>query len=116
MIKEKLDILKETGVIDTEVYNYMYAVMDCLREEGIDVEGHPPVEPFLVHLAMAAARQKTDEPAIAPMDPLICDDIKQSPNFPRAKAIWEKLMAFSPVSFRDEELDYCYLHICTMLQ
>ena len=116
MILQKLDILKESGMIDAEVYDFTRAAMDCLRAAGIDVENHAPVDPFLTHLAMAAARQKNDEPPIAQMDALICAEIERDAKFPQAKALWETLMTVSPVTFREEELHYCYLHICAMLQ
>jgi len=114
MIIKKLDILKESGVIDAEIYDFVRAAMVCLQDEGIDVSSEA-AEPFLIHLAVAAARQKTDDAPIERMDEMICDDIEQDLRFPGVKAIWEKLMAFSPVSFREEELHYCYAHICTML-
>jgi len=114
MIIQKLDILQESGIIDAEVYSYVRSAMDHLQEAGIDVEKR--AETFLVHLAMAAARQKTDEPPIARMDAVVIDQIEQSPQYPHAQAIWEKLEALSPVPFGAEELDYCYLHLCTMLQ
>lgn len=113
MIQEKLDVLKTAGIIDDAVYEYIQAVIAYLEEKGLmnDVE---KAEVFLTHLAMASARQKKGE-SVNALDTAISDQIKNEPQFVHAQDLWKELAALAPVSFHDNEIDYLYLHICTML-
>ena len=115
MIK-KLDILKETNVIGQEIYDYVVKTIDRLTAHGINTDTASPAEAFLTHLAMAAARQNCSAtPPIARMDEFISQELAADPNYARAQKIWNELESLSPTPFREEELDYFYLHLCTML-
>ena len=116
MMIQKLDILKESNLIDEEIYDYVLQAMDYLGEQGLTPEESPPTETFLTHLAMAAARQKKEEPPIERLDEMIREEMASDQHFSRAQAIWEKVAERSPVTFGEEELDYFYLHLCNMLQ
>ena len=116
MMIQKLDILKESNMIDQKIYDYVVQAMNYLSEQGFVPDNSPPTEAFLTHLAIAAARQKSNEPPIERLDTIIREDVEQSPDFPRVVAIWEKVAELSPVTFGEEERDYFYLHLCNMLQ
>ena len=116
MIIRKLEILKESNIIDQEIYTYVLSVMNSLNDQGIATDEETPAETFLTHLAMAAARQKNEDPPIERLDSIIREDLMCDPNFSRAQAIWNALENFSPVSFGEEEIDYFYLHICNMIR
>ena len=116
MIIQKLDILKESNIIDQENYDYIIRVIESLKKHGIEVGAESPAETFLTHLAMAAARQKNAEPPIERLDAMIIEDIETDPRFARAQEIWRALEGLAPMPFGEEELDYFYLHICNMIQ
>jgi len=111
---QRLDILKESGVIDSEIYTYTLAVLKYLDKE-IPFLDEERVAVFLTHLAMAAARENSGNPIDA-MEPFIKEEIINDSTFPRAKDLWQKLEKISPIKFSETEIDYCYVHICSMLK
>ena len=113
MITQKLDILKESNVIDQEIYSFILKVIDSLKEQGINESEQ--TETFLIHLAMAAARRKNEEQPIEPLSESIQNDMMSDSRFSRAQDIWDILKNISPFSFGEEETGYFHLHICSML-
>ncbi|MBP1045072.1 PRD domain-containing protein [Enterococcus sp. BWM-S5] len=113
MIKQKLIVLEESGIIDTEVHNYVLAVCDYLKEKQIIKEDHE-ADVFLTHLAMAAARQKSGE-AVNALDPFIKEQIISDSQYLHSQVLWQELAELVTIDFDETELDYFYLHICNML-
>lgn len=113
MIQEKLDVLKIAGIIDDAVYEYLQAVIAYLEGKGL-MNDAEKAEVFLTHLAMASARQQKGE-SVTTLDATISEQIKNEPQFVHTQDLWKELAAMAPVSFHDNEIDYLYLHICTML-
>lgn len=113
MIQEKLTVLKTAAIIDDAVYEYIQAVIVYLEEKGL-MEDSQKAEVFLTHLAMASARQQKGE-SINELDKVIRDEIKTEVQFGDAKILWQELAKLAPVTFHENEIDYLYLHICTML-
>lgn len=111
MIQEKLSILQTSGIIDATIYDYLQKVINHLEEQNISKES---AEVFLVHLAMASARQQRGE-NVNNLDAIIATQIKEDTNYLQAKNLWKELSNQAPVTFHENEIDYFYLHICTML-
>ena len=112
---QKLEILKEANLINQDVYDYIIATMALLEKEGIELHENDGAETFLTHLAMAATRQSTDE-KIEPLDELLYNELIEDSNFPYAIEIWKKINNISPISFGETELNYFYVHLCSMLE
>ena len=114
MIMEKLDILLETNTIDSETHAFVLNTISILEEQGINAHSDA-AHTFLVHLAMAAARQKIGE-TIGLMDAFVIEQVMEDPNYPRALEIWKILDDATPVKFCEEEITCFYLHLCNVLR
>lgn len=113
MIQEKLTILKENSVISDVVYDYAQEVLKYLEKKKI-ITDEDQADVFITHLAMATARQYTDE-NINAVDQLINNQIKADLKYEPAVNYWKEIAALAPVSFRENEADYFYLHLVTLL-
>lgn len=114
MIKEKLEILVSSEVIDEETRSYVLKVLDYLLEKEIISEvGQADV--FLTHLAMADMRRKKNE-AVANLDEFILSEISADPKYIHSKELWQDLEVIADNKFEEAELDYFYLHIINLLK
>lgn len=114
MIEEKLRVLKESDVIDEEGYNYSKKALTFLKEKGV-ISDNDQADVFITHLAMATARQKTDE-KIEGVDESIKEEIEKSDKYTEAVTIWKELKELAPSDFRANEDGYFHLHLVTLLQ
>jgi len=113
MIQEKLTILKENNVINILVYEYAQDVLKYMKTQNIIIN-EDEADTFITHLAMATARQYTEE-KIDSVDQMISDQIKNDQKYDKALECWKEIAALSPVSFRDNEAEYFHLHLVTLL-
>lgn len=113
MIQEKLMILKENNVITDVVYDYTQEVLLYLKDQNI-VKTEDQADVFITHLAMATARQYTDE-NVNSVDPLIYDEIKANVRYEEAVHYWKNISALAPITFRENETGYFYLHLVALL-
>ncbi|TLG72995.1 PRD domain-containing protein [Culicoidibacter larvae] len=113
MIQEKLNVLKTAGIIDEQIYDYMQAVIQYMNEQNVTTDSEK-ASVFLTHLAMATARQKKGE-SVAALDPQIAEQLRNEPAFVHAESLWQELAAIAPLTFDDAEVDYMYIHICSLL-
>ena len=60
MIRDKLTVLLDSGIVDQETYDYVFNVLSYLLEKEI-VEEEQQADVFLTHLAMADMRRKNNE-------------------------------------------------------
>lgn len=114
MIQEKLDILKDTNVIDETAYNYSQEALVYLKNNDI-IKEDDEADVLITHLAMATARQNTDE-KIDGVDGMILSDIQSDEKYDQATQIWDELRAFAPAKFEDNEEGYFHLHLVTLLR
>lgn len=114
MIQEKLSILKENRVIDQETYEYAQEALMYLINKNI-VEREESADVFITHLAMATARQNTDE-MIDGIDEIVKQEIENDENYEEATEIWKELKAIAPTSFSQDEDGYFHLHLVTLLR
>lgn len=116
MIHTKLDILLNSSVIDKEAYDFAHKVIEFMKSEINSLAETEKADVFYTHLVMAVARQKNNDLPIAELDPDLKEDIKSSEHYIKAKELWKTIESLSPIEFSKEEPDYCYLHICNLLQ
>ena len=113
MIQEKLTILKENNVINETVYDYTQEVLKYLKKQGV-ITNEDQADVLVTHLAMATARQYTDE-KVNSVDQFVYDEIKANPKYEQASYHWEAISALAPITFRENEAEYFYLHLVTLL-
>lgn len=112
-MEEKLYVLKNAGIINQEIYDYVLLAKQYLQTNQI-VQEAQAAEVFLTHLAMAAARQVNGE-AVQALDAFMQEEIIANKNYAQAQTIWQAIAALAPVAFAETELDYFYLHLCNLL-
>ena len=114
MIKEKLEILVSSEVIDEATRQYVLQVLEYLLENNI-INEVAESDVFLTHLAMADTRRKKNE-AVASLDDFILSEITADPKFSDAKDLWVSIEEMATKNFEEAELDYFYLHIINLLK
>lgn len=114
MIKEKLDILVSSEVIDEDTRQYVLQVLDYLLENRI-INEVAESDVFLTHLSMADTRRKKNE-AVASLDDFILSEITTDPKFSDSKKLWISIEEMATKNFEEAELDYFYLHIINLLK
>lgn len=114
MIKEKLEILVTSEVIDEETRQYVLKVLDYLLDNNM-INEIAESDVFLTHLAMADTRRKKNE-AVASLDDFILSEITADSKFSDAKELWENIEEMATKNFEEAELDYFYLHIINLLK
>ncbi|GEL67626.1 PRD domain-containing protein [Marinilactibacillus psychrotolerans] len=114
MIQEKLIILKENKVIDQETFEYAQEALMFLINRNI-VENEEEADVFITHLAMATARQNTDE-MIDGIDEIIKQEIENDEKYEEAIEIWKELKVIAPTTFSQDEDGYFHLHLVTLLR
>lgn len=113
MIQEKLTILRENNVINDSVYDYAQEVLKFMKAQNI-ISNEDEADTFITHLAMATARQYTEE-TINSVDQMINEQIKVDQKYDEALNYWNKITELAPVSFRENEAEYFHLHLVTLL-
>lgn len=115
MIRDKLTVLLDSGIVDQETYDYVFNVLSYLLEKKI-VEEEQQADVFLTHLAMADMRRKNNE-TVNSLESFIQAEIEGDPHYLHSRELWQDLQKMtSEQSFADAELDYFYLHIINMLR
>lgn len=114
MIQEKLDLLKDNNVIDQAAYDYSQEALNYLKKKEV-INNDDEADVLITHLAMATARQNTDE-KIDAVDGEILKEIHSDSHFEQAKHLWEELKTFAHAEFADNEEGYFHLHLVTLLQ
>lgn len=112
MLKQRIEILKTSGVIDEDVALFVNDIIDEFSSKNFD-EGK--MEMFTTHLAMSTQRIKKNEP-VEVLDDAIWMDVKNNKKFEQSKKMFENLKLKSPASIPDSEKKFILMHICNLLQ
>jgi len=112
MIRQKLTVLLESGIINQETHDYCLRVLSFLLENKI-IDEDAQADVFLTHLAMADARRQEGNAIVDKLDDFILNEIHADAKFEEAKILWKKL---EENEFEASELDYFYLHIINMIK
>ena len=81
MLKQRIEILKTSGVIDEDVALFVNDIIDEFSSKNFN-EGK--METFTTHLAMSTERIKKNEP-VEDLDDVIWMDVKNNENFEQFK-------------------------------
>lgn len=114
MLKVRIQILEQGGVISSDVAAFMNQVIDRLTESFPDLP-QEKAEMFTTHLAMAAQRISKGD-IVEMLDETMWDEVAGCAEFAKAQEFFETILAVSPVEFPESEKRFMLLHICSMLQ
>lgn len=114
MLKQRIEILRSGGVISGQTADFVNRVIDLIQRDYPDVAADHAAM-FTTHLAMAMERIEKGE-LVDKMDPFCWEQIRKTPEFPRAQELCARMMALCPVELPAVERDYIVLHICSMLE
>lgn len=114
MLKQRIQILTDSGVIGTDTSEFLIKVIDLMAAEYPQIDtDHAAM--FTTHLAMSVERIKKGE-IVDMMDDLCWQQIAETPEFPMAQAFRDKVLPMSPIPFPESESRFILLHICSMLE
>ena len=114
MIKQKLAILLDSNIIDTDTYQYVLDVINYLLENQVIAEVDD-ADVFLTHLAMAHYRQKTGE-IVNRLDEDFMIQIIEDENYQKALEVWADIKDMTKITFAESELGFFYMHLLTLLK
>lgn len=112
MLKDRIEILRSSGVIDDDVADYTNQIIDFLSAEKYEAT---KMEMFTTHLAMATQRMKRHESA-GQMDDEIWKQIENSSNYDEAEQLADRFCQESPVKYTESERQFLIMHICNLMQ
>ena len=113
MLKMRIQILKNGGVIGEDVAEFMNKVIDMMAADYPQV-GMDPAAMFTTHLAMALERIKKGE-VVDALDAEIFAEVEEAPEYPAAVQFRNRMLSFCPVQFPESEAQFITMHICNML-
>ena len=114
MLKTRIMILKNGGIIGEDVAEFMNKVIDMMAADYPQI-GMDPATMFTTHLAMALERIKKGE-IVEALDEESFAEVLEAPQYPMAAEFRDKMLSFCPVAFPDSEAQFICMHICNMLQ
>ena len=113
MLKTRIMILKNGGIIGEDVAEFMNKVLDMMAADYPQI-GMDPAAMFTTHLAMALERIKKGE-VVEALDAEIFAEVLEAPEYPQAVQFRDKMLSFCPVEFPESEAQFICMHICNML-
>ena len=110
---ERLSILRDSSVIDAEVFD------DCIALDAglMTLEGLTKLDAYQVamtHLAMAMQRIKKDN-VVDYMDEMILSEIKSSDLFSEVVELTDKIVKQVHVDIPESEVQFLWLHMLNTL-
>lgn len=114
MLKMRIQILKQGGIIGEDVAGFMDQVIDMMAADYPQIPMDPAAM-FTTHLAMALERIKKGE-IVDSLDEEIFAEVLECPEYPVALSFRDKMLSFCPVAFPASEAQFILMHICNMLQ
>ena len=114
MLKMRIQILKNGGIIGEDVAEFMEKVIDMMAADYPQIPMDPAAM-FTTHLAMALERIKKGE-IVDALDEEIFAEVLEAPEYPAALGFRDKMLSFCPVPFPASEAQFILMHICNMLQ
>lgn len=113
MLKQRIEILKNGGVIDADVAEFVDRTIDIMNSDYPQIDMDRAAM-FTTHLAMATQRIRTGE-AVEMMDDGMWQEITEAPEYPQAREFADKMFAATSIEFPECERRFLLLHICNML-
>lgn len=112
MLKFRIDILKDNGVITKDVQDFMYQVIDYLADQYPAVTQEQATM-FITHLAMATQRILAGTIAEG-MQAAIFEEVMKHAGYDNALQVLSYIEQHSVVKYPESERQYLVLHLCSM--
>ena len=113
-MKERLKVLYENSVIDTNVYNGCLKLHEGLMNDN-ELTTTNAYTVAMMHLAMALQRIKQNN-VVNGMDEIVLNEIKKDSLFKEVDQLTESVLATIHVEMPDTEVQYLWLHFMTVLK
>lgn len=113
MLKERISILENAGVITPQVAMFVNKVIDEDLVDFMDKENI--LEMFTTHLAMATQRICTGQD-VETLDDGIWNEVVNSSGIHQAEKLYERVMEKAPCHFPEGEKRFLLMHLCNLYQ
>lgn len=114
MIKDELymrtDILKDNGVINQEVSDVTYKLIDYFCEQELEAE---KLTVFTTHFSMMLERIRKGETEEAMADAILAE-LKTNAAYDKAAEFLAYIKEISTISIPEEEVGYLLIHLCNL--
>ena len=111
MIKEKLDILCLSQLINEESKVFCLSFIEKLEKDGFSEDDY---EMFITHLAMMLHRLENGE-KVDSISEFVWKEITELPVYTNGALFIENLCARIPYDISKEEKQYLIMHICKLM-
>jgi len=113
MLKQRMKILKDGGVISDSTEQFMCHVIDMIDSlDNIDAQR---AETFTTHMAMSLERIAKGN-IVTAMDRDTYQDVRQCPEFESAQNFYDSFAEELPLPIPESEKEFLLLHICNLMQ
>lgn len=112
LIKDKLVILNETGMIDLTIKDFCCTVIDRLNNDGYSAESY---DMLITHLAMALERAKKEE-EIGELIFEVWSQITSHPLYQVSITYCNELCKDAPYQLTNMEMRYLIMHVCNLIK
>lgn len=113
-IMERIDILKECGLVDEQGYQDLITIKKVFQDQFNIVLTEENAGIMVTHIAAAFKRLETKE-EIIPLDDSVLEQLKEETVFEKSKQILENLRKeiCNKLSYQEEK--FILVHICNVL-
>ena len=113
-LMERIELLKEYGRMDETSYQDILFILDLFKENYRIELTEDNAGVMITHMSSAFYRNVTGE-EINALDAGILEEIKQIPEYPKAKQILDSIIEGIENALSQKERDYFLVHICNLL-
>ncbi len=114
-MKEYISILREANLIDKDIEEKLYKIVDTLKIKWNIVLSEEKGGTMLSHLGRALVRIKNGEEILGLNDDIL-EEIKQSENYKKVLDIYRDIEEILKVTMSKEEASYMYANILFLLE
>ena len=112
MLRRRIGVLKNAGIISNEVSNYMDEVISILEVNDFE---QSKLEMFTTHLAMALKRTMEGGEELQ-LDDSIYLEVLNNISFDNANLFYESILENMPCILSENEQKYVLMHLCNLYQ
>ncbi|WP_040212532.1 PRD domain-containing protein [Clostridium polynesiense] len=110
----RLNILKDAGQINEEIYEKILAMIKCLEKKfGIELTEENGAM-FVTHMSIALKRIAEGNP-VEHMDDFILEQLKSEKEFNKSQEVLDLLEKELELNIPDSEKSFVLMHLCTLL-
>lgn len=112
MLKERIEILRNAGVIDSSVAELTISVINSFEDKDFSTQ---KMEMFTTHLAMASQRVIKKE-ELDNLDDFIWQQVQNDQGYEMAKMLLKDVEAQASFEYPVEEKKFLLMHLCNLVK